>query len=78
MKFMEAARRRSRLGMLLACGTIVLGLTSQFALADTRDQAKRIHDRIAGVPPDEQMLIQIVQLSTDKAIAKHNKVCDFV
>lgn len=40
------------------------------ALADTRTQAKRMHDRLAGVPPTEQVLNDMVTLlSTDPVAA---------
>src|SRR5262249_4378505 len=42
-------------GTLLACGA---GL----AVAGAREQAQRIHDRIAGVPPSAQVLDQMEQL----------------
>ena len=41
-------------------GTLLILLCAAFtAQADTRDQAKRIHDRIAGVPPTESVLAQM-------------------
>ena len=43
----------------LACLALLLCVT-QTALADARDQAKRIHDRIAGVPPTDSVL-QLMQ-----------------
>jgi hypothetical protein len=52
MKFSSVARRFLRSGVFLLLG-VLLG---PGALADSRDQAKRIHDRIAGVPPDETTL----------------------
>ena len=44
--------RLTRVSLILALGTVL----STSALADSRDQAKRLHDRIAGVPPDEATL----------------------
>jgi hypothetical protein len=44
---------RVRCGWALAC---VLVLQAGVALADARSQAKRIHDRLAGVPPTEAVL----------------------
>src|SRR5690349_19868746 len=35
---------------------LVAGVVSATASANDRDKAKRIHDRIAGVPPTEQVL----------------------
>jgi len=43
----------------LACLMACMAATSH---ADERDQAKRIHDRIAGVPPDEATLTQMANL----------------
>jgi hypothetical protein len=40
---------------LLAAGLLL----SATAAADSRDQAKRLHDRIAGVPPDEATLVEM-------------------
>lgn len=48
------SRRAAKFAALaLSCA---LSLGGGLALADSRDQAKRIHDRIAGVPPDETTL----------------------
>ncbi len=44
--------RLTRVSLIMALGTLL----SASALADSRDQAKRLHDRIAGVPPDEATL----------------------
>lgn len=47
--------KRSVLAPLLLAGTLS-ALASAGAVADSVDQAKRIHDRIAGVPPDATTL----------------------
>ena len=39
-----------------ACLALLVALTPGDALADARSQAKRIHDRLAGVPPTEAVL----------------------
>jgi len=57
------ARTRTRALVRKICSTsllvaIVLGLTG-IAQAGPRDQAKRIHDRIAGVPPSAEILDQM-------------------
>lgn len=52
MNFKVQVHRVLQLGALF----IVAALSSSLSLADARDQAKRIHDRIAGVPPDEATL----------------------
>ena len=41
---------------LQLCVLLLTAATSSIGWADARDQAKRIHDRIAGVPPDETTL----------------------
>ena len=49
----KSTRHRSPgLGGFLIMATVLAGT----AMADSRDQAKRMHDRIAGVPPSEQTL----------------------
>jgi hypothetical protein len=48
----QVSIRKIGLACLLACMAAASG-------ADERDQAKRIHDRIAGVPPDEATLTQM-------------------
>ncbi len=52
MKFSTVAHRFIRSGFFLLLGALL----APGALADSRDQAKRIHDRIAGVPPDSATL----------------------
>lgn len=44
---------------ILGCA---LALTSSVSVADSRDQAKRIHDRLAGVPPSETVLQNMADL----------------
>ena len=41
---------------------IVLSGVSVTAMAGSRDQAKRIHDRVAGIPPSEAVLTQMAAL----------------
>lgn len=48
--------RRAGFGAFLACVALTCSLASPASFADARDQAKRMHDRIAGVPPDETTL----------------------
>lgn len=55
MKFRSLAHRVFRLGVFLLFGALL----TPTAWADSRDQAKRIHDRIAGVPPDATTLDQM-------------------
>ncbi len=45
----------------------VTALQCAISLADTRDQAKRIHDRITGVPPDPVTLNEM-QFELDRAV----------
>ncbi|MFO1408430.1 MAG: hypothetical protein U1F08_13000 [Steroidobacteraceae bacterium] len=49
---------RSRAAIIAACAALV-ALTGTAALADSRTQARRIHDRIAGVPPSDAVLDQM-------------------
>ena len=58
----NAARRRIRFGALTTLATLIFSLAAVPGYADTRDQAKRIHDRIAGVPPDEATLASMAAL----------------
>ena len=51
----QVSLKRIGLACLLACLAAASG-------ADERDQAKRIHDRIAGVPPDEATLSEMATL----------------
>src|SRR3954468_5816294 len=46
----------------LGLAILVAGVVSTTASANDRDKAKRIHDRIAGVPPTEQVLDQMETL----------------
>jgi len=62
MRSWSAAHRRCRLGVLMTLATLLVSLTSVPTWADTRDQAKKIHDRIAGVPPDETTLADMAAL----------------
>lgn len=51
-----------------AAAVLAVGLTTASAttvLADSIDQAKRLHDRIAGVPPDSVVLGQMADLIDD-------------
>jgi len=59
-KFIRAAGggSASRLIQLLVVGLVSIGLAS-IANASPREQAKRIHDRLAGVPPTETVLQQM-------------------
>jgi hypothetical protein len=52
MTFSDQAHPGLRLGVLFLFGLLV----TQVGWADARDQAKRLHDRIAGVPPDDATL----------------------
>jgi hypothetical protein len=52
MKSRSLAHRLFRLGVFILFGALL----TPIGWADSRDQAKRIHDRIAGVPPDAATL----------------------
>ncbi|HEY5645195.1 MAG TPA: hypothetical protein VIS76_04610 [Pseudomonadales bacterium] len=58
----SSAHHRLRVSLLTVLAAVLASLTVSPALADTRDQAKRIHDRIAGVPPDEPTLAAMASL----------------
>ncbi|WP_232426644.1 hypothetical protein [Teredinibacter turnerae] len=63
----SATHKRSTLGAALAGLALAVAFP---ALADTLDQAKRIHDRIAGVPPSEQVLLNMkAELDNNDGVA---------
>ena len=62
MRSWSAERRRFRLGAVITFATMLASLAAMPAFADYRDQAKKIHDRIAGVPPDETTLAAMADL----------------
>ena len=66
MKSWSAAHGRKRFSVWFtfaaSFAALLVSLTSMPTWADTRDQAKRIYDRIAGVPPDEQTLATMAGL----------------
>ena len=49
--------KHSKLKMV---ATAALIATTTYSMADTRDQAKQIHERLAGVPPTEDVLLEMV------------------
>jgi len=55
MKFSAVAHRLSRLGVFFLLSVLL----APSGWSDSRDQAKRIHDRIAGVPPDDATLTEM-------------------
>jgi hypothetical protein len=55
---------RTTLGMLVAAS---LALSGSDALAITRDQAKAIHDRLAGVPPSDDVLTRMAGMDANSA-----------
>jgi hypothetical protein len=62
MKPDDAMQARIHPGLLIAFAFLFSLLTGMSAWSDVRDQAKRIHDRIAGVPPDETTLSSMATL----------------
>ena len=62
MKFKNAAHRGTGFGVFVLFTTLLLSLTGTSAWADYRDQAKRIYDRIAGVPPDDTTITTMADL----------------
>jgi len=54
--------------MVLA--VVCLGLVSQLSMAGPREQAKRIHDRLAGVPPTNEVLdLMVAEIGSDPEAA---------
>ncbi|MEJ2088004.1 MAG: hypothetical protein P8Y69_05935, partial [Gammaproteobacteria bacterium] len=62
MKSENAAHRRTGLGMRVVLVALLCCVTGMSTWADYRDQAKRIYDRIAGVPPDEATVATMADL----------------
>ncbi len=62
MRSWSTARRRFRHGVLAMFAILLASMTSLSTWADTRDQAKKIYDRIAGVPPDEATITAMADL----------------
>ncbi len=58
---MEQVSRKSIVAIAV-CAFVGVALWSEPVLAGPRDQAKRIHDRVAGVPPDAATLAQMESL----------------
>ena len=54
-KVTERTRKTIRARQIVIVGVIMAGLVTS-AAAGPREQAKRIHDRLAGVPPTDQVL----------------------
>jgi hypothetical protein len=54
-KFTNGHGKVGRLIQMLICGLLCIGIVSH-ASAFPREQARRIHDRLAGVPPSEAVL----------------------
>ncbi|MDH3642370.1 MAG: hypothetical protein OES38_09755 [Gammaproteobacteria bacterium] len=66
MNFKVQVHRVMRLGAIF----LLAALVAPPGWADERDQAKRIHDRIAGVPPDETLLnTMATEIGNDNAVA---------
>jgi len=58
--------KRSAISAAVATALLFTGAVAS-AAGVTRDQAKRIHDRLAGVPPTDAVLTQMTGLSSDAA-----------
>ena len=66
----NVAASRAGFGALMVCAAIACMTVAPSGWADARDQAKRMHDRIAGVPPDETTLSTMAGLvGTDPVAA---------
>ena len=75
-KEMFACHLKSAFGpwQIAIIGILMAGLVTT-AYAGPREQAKRIHDRLAGVPPSDQVLNQMTNAisSTDPACATYGE-----
>ena len=60
-------RSRGTRATVMTVVAALVALTGTTALADSRTQARRIHDRIAGVPPSAAVLDQ---MSTEVAAGR--------
>jgi len=56
MELSKHANKKTNAWTLSLVALLSLGSISQVSVADSREQAKRIHDRLAGVPPTEVVL----------------------
>jgi hypothetical protein len=63
--------------ILCAAVAASLALASASAGAITRDQAKRIHDRLAGVPPSDSVLTAMAGMSAENAAFEAMKNSNF-
>ena len=70
-KYASDSRRRSvrRSVVIMSAGALLIAHTLGAAIAGPRDQAKRIHDRITGVPPTATVLANMESLiSANRAL----------
>ncbi|HPF28115.1 MAG TPA: hypothetical protein P5528_03390 [Steroidobacteraceae bacterium] len=70
-KYASGSRRRSvrRSVVVMSAGALLIAHTLGAAVAGPRDQAKRIHDRITGVPPNATVLANMESLiSSNRAL----------
>lgn len=73
---LDAARRHCALAVLVTAGIVALA-TAGTAWAGPREQARRIHDRIAGIPPSEAVLaLMEAEVSSHDALAAAYRAMD--
>ena len=59
-QFTESIKKAKSTAMLVSIAASMTLTCSNFANADTRDQAKQIHERLAGVTPSEEVLLEMI------------------
>lgn len=73
---LDAVRRHCALAALVTAGAVALA-TAGAAWAGPREQARRIHDRIAGIPPSESVLaLMEAEVSSNDAQAAAYRAMD--
>ena len=73
----ELAKGKPSLSNLItrfATGLLVFTLSSAFAQAGSREQAVQIHNRVAGVPPSESVLLQMAAQIDANQVAEAVKI----
>ena len=72
---MHANNNNVKAGVLSLVAMLSLSLVSQVVVAGPREQAKRIHDRLTGVPPSEAVLNDMAsQINSGDAIGAAMKI----
>lgn len=75
MDLSKHANNKIKAWTLSLVAILSLGIISQVSVADSRDQAKRIHDRLTGVPPTEAVLNDMAsQIGSGDAVGAAMKI----